>query len=252
MIPLASFLISTRNRPALLKKCVQSLISTASDIMAFEVVLRMGFDDFETQKVLPELMSMCVCRTIISWPLDGYNSVPWFAQEMSRLACGKWSWLLGDDCELKGSDWIYHLTGLPDIVSVQPEWNQLNTSGYQHVKHGPFVCLPTWWLQKHAPELSLPLDKCIENILTKQKIQTCFIPELKIIHHNPPPSELVHERAMDKWTSGQLTYLRPDMKMGAIKTKTEPVPIAHMPVRIYDPHDRSHGRIQVSPGMRRK
>jgi len=254
--PLVSFLVSTHNRANMVLNLLRSIASTASENAKYEVILRVTYDDRETLRIARSFYNICVFRMLVSWPLDGYDSVPYFVQEMSRLACGKWSWLVGDDCEFRGGDWHYHMQNLPlDSCTVSPEWTVLNTSGYQNVPRGPFPCIPTWWLRENVEKLGSPLDASIGQLADAHKLRPMFLPDVQLIHHNPTQGERDRERANEKEEQSMLRYKRPDFAMSErMPWKSEepmfPPPSPRQIIKQYNPHDRSSGRVNQSPAMR--
>lgn len=245
--PICSFLVTSRNRPNDVRRLVESIAKTARKDANYEVILRVCYDDHQTIKMARELFSICVFRMLVSWPLNGYDSVGFFIQELARLACGRWSWMVGDDCELKGDPWDYHMANISDErYVIEPHWTVLNTSGYEHVPHGPFPCLPTWWLRKIAPLLNVPVDRRIEDLAKAAGMETAWLPEVQLVHHNPPEEMRKRERDDLVAATDMLTYKRPKFdRLEALALEAPQFPsttkIAPKPI---NPKLRSHGKIK--------
>ena len=210
--PLCSFLISSLKRPMKLWRCLDSIIRASKPGNHYEIICRLNYHDPESFAVVLPFYDRCVMSTITTWPLDGYISLAVFYDQLTRLARGRWVWVLGDDMELQGGQgWEDWLEKVPTTgVIVQPEMHQLNTSGYHHDTNGPCPCIPNQCWKPFGPMIGHPWDRCIYGLLLDQcGWQTDFIPGMTLWHDNGATQANIDAREREAVSDRLLKYVHP-------------------------------------------
>lgn len=182
-LPMVSVLLPTRKRVAFLKRCIQSLVDTASKPDNFEVILRIHRDDSETIEALPELLSMAAVRVVIGMQYRGYDDLARFYEEAVAISNGTWVWVMNDDIVVESSFWDEIVLGIRhrQKVIVMPAENRLNESVYTNDMDCPFMFLPNkCWeesLKKRGrTRFRNPFDRAIWTMLREDGFRTEFVP----------------------------------------------------------------------------
>ena len=201
---LCSFLISSRHRPALLRKTLASIANGARDKSCFEIIMRTCEDDPETADAARTLLHDTSIKpeqlTVLIEPVCEHKDAVNY-MELAKHAEGNWSWILGDDCEFEqgwsGDPWTNkrvfdastptwddEMRKVPlDGFTIEPEFTGLNLSTYVRVPSGPFPCCPTKVLREMP--FSPPIDRHIEDQLHgKLGWKPYFLAGIKLQHNN--------------------------------------------------------------------
>jgi hypothetical protein len=129
--PRISVVSAVRGRVQLLRTMLDSLVQTAADPGRVDVVLRCDFDDAEMIGCLSDLAGP---RFIVGPRVDGYASLPAFANEAARLSCADLVLVVNDDAEFQTPGWD---TKLVEVAAQYPDG--LFVLGVDTLNAGNFV-----------------------------------------------------------------------------------------------------------------
>jgi hypothetical protein len=183
--PLISIVCPTRERPAKLKRCIESIVSTASSPHNYEVLLRCHSDDQPTIDLLPELMKLGPIYPYIGKPLS-YNLNRLAFTEAVLLATSPLMWIMNDDVVVSGQGWDTLISKLPENHLGKPELHQSGLSNYTMDEGVPFYVIPIHtWLT--SPRGSIfPGEVELRNRLVGEGWKTWWMKGIKVWHDWQP------------------------------------------------------------------
>lgn len=199
MTPLVSIVCPTRHRLPMLRKCIASIMETASDPRRIEIILRIHSDDLPTLQAIPDLLKLGPVRIAIGHPLSGYNDLTRFYEEAIALATGEWIWVMNDDVIIESPGWDQELRIAPVGHIVMPAIHKLGGSVYQNDPQTPFMFVPNgcWKRYLQGRPMRDPFDAGLWGLLRENGWPTLFIPVT--VHHQRDVSAIEdRKRAEDE------------------------------------------------------
>ena len=139
--PLVSILIPSRNNPAILKKCLESIKNNTS-YSNYEILVIDNGSSGENRLHINELTKQFGFRHMYRMMEFNFSAMCNYGVEHAN---GKYLLLLNDDCEIVQSDWLERLLGqamLPHIGAVgakllYPENHLIQHAGVTNLEIGP-------------------------------------------------------------------------------------------------------------------
>ncbi len=142
-----SILLATRQRPKLLEKSIDSLLTNVSDSKNVEILLAIDNDDSETiehvqQEVFQNKMQDTYNVDIQAVLFDrlGYKNLHQYMNTLWAQASGEWLMLWNDDALMETKDWDLEI-GKFDNEFALLKFNQVN---HKH-PYALFPVIPTDW-----------------------------------------------------------------------------------------------------------
>jgi hypothetical protein len=200
---LISVLIPTRSRPEKLRRCIESIVSTAANPDRIELVVRMDDDDDQSETWSDGVDRRGAEALLIVGPRIGHARHGEMYWELAQAARGRWLWIMNDDGGIipgiknkegkssEGWDEIlekaptHHLIVSPDGNFTKDVFNNMAVFttwhegfrqpdckekigdlewGHYHACHFPIV--PNkWWEEYGITEFGQPLDTWMLNLL---------------------------------------------------------------------------------------
>lgn len=165
---ICSVLIPSRKRVDRLKKTIESIIATTTEV---EIIVRADIDDKETVDFLKEAYDKKYVDTyIVGERKNGWYSICDFYQEMVHVSRGTWILVMNDDCTVEGHGWDEKLKSIPaNGVMVYPEIHVLGGSTYTNDVGGPFPIVPNKCWEQYGFETIPPVvDLGLYELLVKE------------------------------------------------------------------------------------
>lgn len=184
---LVSCCFPTRKRVDKLRKCVESVYSTATNPKGIEFVMRVDDDDAETLEglngIVEYIASVGGHLKVLSGPKGNDRFERMFVRmfhECCEVARGRWIWQMENDCGVRpeSQGWDYRLADIPiqntictpsvnywnsHVVSWDKTFEQMGC-GPWHTGH--FILMPNrWWEQFALTTLGAPMDQFTLNFL---------------------------------------------------------------------------------------
>lgn len=100
-----SILIPSRGRVKFLDRTIKSIWDTSSSKGAVEILLRVDEDDKETINYLNNLKHLSSIQVVIGSRKEGYKSLPYFFNEIAKVAKGNPLMCCNDDVIFETKDW---------------------------------------------------------------------------------------------------------------------------------------------------
>lgn len=141
--PLASVLLPSRGRPALLRGCVESFYETAIDPAMFEILVKADEDDQPTIDVCNELEAMGKIKLVLSPRGNGYGDLHKYVDALIRGSEGDWLYVFNDDAQMTTPGWDallsnefpHNVAATMDVcVLVTPIANRPNSHEFMFVR----------------------------------------------------------------------------------------------------------------------
>lgn len=165
---ICSILLPTRKRVERLKRCLDSL-STTAKVENYEVLLAIDNDDEEMIRAIPFFNNPPVRYTIAPRG-SGWMALDKRNDELSSIARSLWLWMMNDDVTIEGYGWDEQLKTIPTTgVLVQPQTMKLGGSTYSNLEWTCFPIFPKGCLEKLGKSLHglNPADQGIWEFLVK-------------------------------------------------------------------------------------
>ena len=164
---LCSVLIPTRNRPAMLDRCLQSVFGTCGDPDQIEALLYVDDDDETTMAHWLKLRHWGRVKAMRG-PRLGFARNSQVFDALAAKALGKWVWLLNDDVVITGEAWDEKLQEIQTkrwIVGV--ERSHMHGSIQRNGVEQAFPIIPNGCWKQFAPlGMPEPADRGIHAMLT--------------------------------------------------------------------------------------
>jgi hypothetical protein len=121
---LISVLLPTRNRTALAKRSVTSLLSLCADPTQVEIVVAFDEDDLDSAEFFQSLQwhsfikdtgaqsQICCC------PAWGYSGLNHYYTAMAKQSQGRWFMIWNDDAVMRTAGWDQHVADHKDFVGM--------------------------------------------------------------------------------------------------------------------------------------
>ena len=173
-----SIMLPTRKRVALLKRSLESILSTVSDITNIEILFAVDDDDVETLEyinniVIPEFNARNIIAKIFIMQRMGYNKLHHYYNYLAYNSMGKWLLLWNDDAIMCDNGWDL------EIMKYDGQFKLLRFQE-NHFDHpnALFPCVPRDWVMlfdrlSDVPEIDswvsqiCYLNDIVENIQSK-------------------------------------------------------------------------------------
>lgn len=145
MDPKISILLATRGRTDMLKRSLQSLIDTASDVSNLEILLAFDNDDVKTlewveENLLPVLDDHSVDYTCMSFDRLGYARLNEYYNALSAQAKGHWLFFWGDDAIMETPNW-------DTVILAEKRFRILRAKAHNEHPIAVFPIVPTKWVE---------------------------------------------------------------------------------------------------------
>ncbi len=105
--PLVSVLLPTRGSPELLTRCIDSLISKATDPRCLEILLKLDYDDQPNIACAQRLASNYSIRigAVVTVRGSGYYDIHHYLNNLAVAAKGDWLFIFNDDATIVTQGW---------------------------------------------------------------------------------------------------------------------------------------------------
>lgn len=194
MKTLVSILLPSRARVGRLKKCIATLLDTATDD-DFEILIRLDDDDTDSVPEIKKLQLFKPVRCIVG-PRHGYTKLDEiYYPELEDEAAGQWVWEANDDMLVVG-DWLGELRKVPLTgFIVQPQVSKLNESVYVRNEGAAFPIWPRHAWKQFTDTFPVPFDREGDRLFRANGWRTWFLKDVMFFHDRPKDKELADHRA---------------------------------------------------------
>lgn len=187
MTPKCSVLLKVRQRPNLLRRCLDSIFehSKREDI---EVLIRHDDDDETLEPVFSIWKNDPNVRFFAGPAFGGYDSISRLYGELNDHALAPWCLYLNDDMTIRDdtgtASWPERLMTIDPRAIVQAEWHFIGPSSYQNVKNtGAPIAPKHCWRQFGSAELPHPFDSWFYYKWLEEGLPLENLPGFSTIHN---------------------------------------------------------------------
>ena len=167
---------------------MRSIYRSADDPTRIEFCVRFQENDPNLKRDLRNVESLgWNVRTHVGPAYEGYKSNHLHFQEAYALATGQWTWMMNDDCTVRGQGWDTRLAAIQDNRFLVPAIHKLGESTYQNDPDCGALIVPLYAI-KDIGTLQGPPDKYIRDTLRARGFLYQFL-DVTFHHHRETDAE---------------------------------------------------------------